>query len=320
MSGRGRKVLLDCLIGVVSVVCLAGFSVVGYRVWCWWRDRSSVSETTEIRREIESEIVGDTSESYVTPMNGTESSEKKSEDVSVPENHVSDLSESAVARSRELLGRLREKYDNKDVVGYLVVDGSSIEYPIMQGETNDSYLKTNPYGDYEYNGSIFMDSDNIPDFLDSRTVVYGHNMINRSMFGGLRGLFEDSVEDRYFTVYSELGILRYKVLASSLVYAYGENYCLYPAREAMKEFESEGYTEEEIKRNRLEESEMSDFYKTLKENCLQWSDETEHDENSKILTLMTCYADGKSYRFAVSGVLQLPKGVLLARGQVKEEE
>ena len=73
-----------------------------------------------------------------------------------------------------------------DVVAWLTIDGTNIDYPIMQGEDNSEYLNKNPYGDFSLSGSIFLDSRCDGTFQqDSYYLVYGHHMDYGAMFGAL---------------------------------------------------------------------------------------------------------------------------------------
>lgn len=74
---------------------------------------------------------------------------------------------------------------SKDVVGWLTIDGTSIDYPVMQGGSNTDYLNKDPYGDFSLSGSIFVDSANAGDFTDSYSLIYGHHMERGFMFGAL---------------------------------------------------------------------------------------------------------------------------------------
>lgn len=74
---------------------------------------------------------------------------------------------------------------NGDVVAWLTVDGTNIDYPILQGETNLTYMDKDVYGDFSMAGSIFLDTRNKSDFSDSYSLVYGHNMDEHLMFGDL---------------------------------------------------------------------------------------------------------------------------------------
>lgn len=74
---------------------------------------------------------------------------------------------------------------NEDVVGWIYIEGTQINYPILQGEDNRHYVSTMINGAYNGAGSIFMDYRNQPDFTDPHTVIYGHNMNNGSMFAAI---------------------------------------------------------------------------------------------------------------------------------------
>lgn len=79
-------------------------------------------------------------------------------------------------------------------VAWVTMDDSSIDYPIMQGITNDDYLSINPYGEYSLSGSIFLDSRNSDDFTDDYNLLYGHHMENYGMFGAL----DKWLDEEYF--------------------------------------------------------------------------------------------------------------------------
>lgn len=304
MKRNGLKAVLTKIItGVLLVIILLCGGIIGFRVYFMIKDKVNKDETKEIRKSIEAEL--ETEDDTEDDTEGETNKKKRKKTLSEIESHVSDLSDKGKEISRKLLEELRDKYSNNDIVGYLVLDGQDIEYPILQGDTNDSYIKTSPYGGYDYNGSIFLDADNTSDFFDSRSVVYGHNMRNGSMFGSLRNIYESNIDDKYFTVYSESGVLKYKLLSSELVYAYGENYMVFPAKEMYKDILNSGKTILDARDSDVEQVEMASFYEKLKSSSLSWCDDTDYDENSIILSLMTCYADGGTYRFAISGVLQL---------------
>jgi len=85
-----------------------------------------------------------------------------------------------------------------DMVGWLVVDDTNIDYPVMQGFDNSQYLNLDPYGNYSLSGSIFLDSRNAPDFTDPYSIVYGHHMEYGKMFGQL----DDFLDDKYLSSHS----------------------------------------------------------------------------------------------------------------------
>lgn len=79
---------------------------------------------------------------------------------------------------------------NSDVRGWLSMDNTTIDHPILQGETNLSYINTDVYGEFALAGSIFMDTRSNDKFIDSYTLIYGHDMVEGRMFGDL-ALYKD---------------------------------------------------------------------------------------------------------------------------------
>jgi sortase B len=92
---------------------------------------------------------------------------------------------------------LRVKYP--DVVGWLTVPGTDIDYPFVRCKDNDYYLRRDLNGDYAVAGTLFLDCLCEPGFTSQNTIVYGHHMKNGSMFGTLKafadkGFFEANTE------------------------------------------------------------------------------------------------------------------------------
>ncbi len=78
---------------------------------------------------------------------------------------------------------------NKKLIGWLKIDDTNIDYPVMQTSDNEYYLTHNLNQEYDKNGSIFMDKD--CDVLKPSTnfILYGHHMASGKMFGKL-GLYQ----------------------------------------------------------------------------------------------------------------------------------
>lgn len=72
---------------------------------------------------------------------------------------------------------------NPDVCGWLTIDETHIDYPVVQGEDDMEYINTDVYGEFALSGSIFLSSRNAEDFSDSYSLLYGHHMANGAMFG-----------------------------------------------------------------------------------------------------------------------------------------
>lgn len=74
---------------------------------------------------------------------------------------------------------------NPDVCAWITMDGTNIDYPVVHGETNLTYINTDVYGDFSLAGSIYEDSRCDADFHDKYNLLYGHHMANHNMFGDL---------------------------------------------------------------------------------------------------------------------------------------
>lgn len=74
---------------------------------------------------------------------------------------------------------------NEEVVGWIKIDNTKINYPLVQANDNNKYLHTNSLGEYASSGSLFLDASNNSDFSDFSTIIYGHHMSNGDMFGDL---------------------------------------------------------------------------------------------------------------------------------------
>ena len=79
---------------------------------------------------------------------------------------------------------------NEDVVGWITVPHTGIDYPFVQAADNGTYLHKNLYGEKAAAGTIFMDYRNSKDFSDVNTILYGHHMKNGSMFASLKRFAE----------------------------------------------------------------------------------------------------------------------------------
>lgn len=75
----------------------------------------------------------------------------------------------------------------KDIVGWVCIPETNIDYPVVQGEDNEYYSHRNIYGEYEYRGSIFTHYDNIYEYghTEKNIWLFGHHMANGTMFQNL---------------------------------------------------------------------------------------------------------------------------------------
>ena len=81
---------------------------------------------------------------------------------------------------------------NGDIVGWLYCEDTPINLPVVQSSDNDHYLRRLLDGSWNTAGTLFVDCRNSADFSDANTVIYGHNMKNKTMFGTLSYYREQS--------------------------------------------------------------------------------------------------------------------------------
>lgn len=79
---------------------------------------------------------------------------------------------------------------NPDIIGWIRVNDTNINYPLLQAEDDDTYMNTDAEGKYSLSGSIFLHCANKPDFSDFNNMIYGHHMEKHKMFGDV-GMFTD---------------------------------------------------------------------------------------------------------------------------------
>ncbi len=67
---------------------------------------------------------------------------------------------------------------NPDVVGWITLDGTDIDYPVLQGADNMTYVNRDVYGNFALSGSIYLAAECAADFTDPYSLIYGHHMEN----------------------------------------------------------------------------------------------------------------------------------------------
>lgn len=74
---------------------------------------------------------------------------------------------------------------NPEVCGWITMDGTGIDFPVLQGQNNMSYISRDVFGNFSLAGSIFLDSRDDPAFGEDYALLYGHHMADGNMFGDL---------------------------------------------------------------------------------------------------------------------------------------
>ena len=177
---------------------------------------------------------------------------------------------------------------NEDLYAWIKIPGTVIDYPVAQSSNEDDnyYLHHNYMGDYEFAGTIYSQRHNTKYFVERVTVLYGHNMLDGSMFAGLHDFSDPEFFEENDTMYIYIPghILTYQIFAA---YDYDD-------RHIMNSFDFY----------------KDDVYEQYIEDCLNphsvnsiVREGVELDLDSRIVTLSTCHDYNSSLRFLVQGVL-----------------
>lgn len=86
---------------------------------------------------------------------------------------------------------------NKKLIGWLKIDGTIIDYPVMQTSNNEYYLTHNFNQEKDNNGSIFMDKDCVAYPRSQNLILYGHHMKSGNMFGDLEKYAKESYYEKH---------------------------------------------------------------------------------------------------------------------------
>ena len=162
------------------------------------------------------------------------------------------------------------KKENKDTKGWLKVEGTNINYPFVQKDNNDYYLKHSFDGSNNKKGWVFLDYRNDIDNLDDNTIIYAHGLVNNAMFGSLRKTTKQSwyknKNNRLVKITTSNKKMLWEVFSTYII-------------------EPESYY---LKDQLSNSEERLEFFNTLKQRSV-YDYGVSLNENDKILTLSSCY-------------------------------
>ena len=201
---------------IVLILAVIGFGVsIGCVGWYLMERRAENEAMAQLREEIvstptptpEQNIAAPEADNFEEPEF---TGEREGEAAAVPEGVVDSANHTVdFAALSEI---------NSELYAWIYVPDTNIDYPVAQHmDPNDQkyYLNVDFYGGGRYAGCIFSEIGTAKDFSDPMTVLYGHNMLDGSMFGNLH-LFADPDffdEHPYFMIYTKERILVYHIFA-----------------------------------------------------------------------------------------------------------
>lgn len=176
---------------------------------------------------------------------------------------------------------------NPDVCAWLTIDGTNIDYPMVQGETNMEYINKDVFGEYSVSGAIFLDRQNKMDFTDSYNLTYGHHMKNGAMFGDVVEFLDEDYFEKHKTGTLYLPEGNYHIRIFACVKTDAFDWTIF----------TPGVKQEDI----------SEFLKYVKEKSVQYR-EIGVIGKDRIIGLSTCYEAETNGRVIVFGKLEKKNG------------
>lgn len=173
---------------------------------------------------------------------------------------------------------------NPDCVAWIFIEGTEINYPVVQGEDNSYYLKHMFEGTWNSSGCIFLDFRVAADLSDRHSIIYGHHMKNGTMFSGLTQYKKQEYYDVHPTAFLITPDANYQIeLFTGYVADVKED-----AWKVSFEFEE-------------------DFHHWIdaisEKSCFE--SQVLVGEEDRIITLSTCSYEFDNARFVIHGVLRL---------------
>lgn len=213
----------------------------------------------------------------------------------LPSDSKEELSDEGVILDQKLNDKqVKDKYTfdkvfsklkkiNNETVGYLVVNGTNISYPLVQHSDNSYYLKRDFYKKKTSMGWIYLDYRNNINDLNDNSIIYGHSMLNGTMFGTLYRVlntsFRKNSENMIISLDTPTKSYKFKIFAAYRV----------------------DYTTDYLVNNFESKSDFDAFVKLIRgRSSFKTKDKIEYGD--KILTLSTCAGSGNR-RMVVHAVL-----------------
>ena len=219
----------------------------------------------------------------------TESTKEVIQNISEDEEEAIEENIEEQKNETERMLQVKElQQQNADIIGWIEIENTNINYPVLQGTDNSYYMTHNYKKEKNKNGSIFLNADynwNIP---SNNLLIYGHNLGNGMMFQELLKYEKESF-------YQEHPVIRFTTAEEDAEY------------EIISAFKSRVYykSEKNVFRyyfflNSESEEEYNQFVKNAK-NASLYSIDATANYGDQLITLSTCSYYVEDGRFAVVG-------------------
>ena len=140
------------------------------------------------------------------------------------------------------LSPLQEK--NADVLGWVHIAGGDVSYPLMRSYDNHDYLYLTWEKRFSNAGSVFLECKNNRNLLDFNTVIYGHHMVNGSIFAPLANYRDPGYLENHSYIYivTDRDLRRYEIFSAYEAELDSHTYRLYFPDDGVKQAALDHYT------------------------------------------------------------------------------
>ncbi len=179
---------------------------------------------------------------------------------------------------------------NPDICGWISIPATKVDYPILQSGTDkkeDYYLDHTPEHKSATKGSIYIQQINNKTFTDKNTIIYGHNMLNGTMFGTLKyyrrtpGFFD---QNSVMYIYTPNRVFTYNIYSA---FMYDDRHIMYSFNQFVDDNSFQAFIDETLNPKSMSRHVREGVSVTTKD---------------RIVTLSTC-AGADNERYLVVGVL-----------------
>ena len=204
---KRKKRILNILLVAVLVASLAAFGISRYNDYRSRQDYIEAVAAADGSHTEPETVPQETIDLQAETQKILQQQKEKAEKVLESDENIQSLLEIDLAALREV---------NEDVIGWIRIPDTPIDYPLLQWTDNQFYLKHTWKQVANGSGSIFMEWQNSPDFSDFNTIIYGHNMTSGLMFGTLRNYRNRAYWEQHpcFYIVCDRGVLRYDIFAA----------------------------------------------------------------------------------------------------------
>ena len=263
------------LIAVIVICALIALGACGYLVY------------KTISSDAEEKVYDNTASSFASNIDVEGTTAPKVDGTTKPEETKVARPDKVDTDTKENPVNLEElSAMNPDIYSWIYIPDTNVNYPVAQSEEEDNfYLDHDVYKNYSFPGTIYTQSCNSLSYNDRVTVLYGHNMLNGSMFATLYNFSDKTFFDEhpYFYIYTADRKLTYEVVSAFE----------YDSRHIMNSFD---FKDDAVFQDWLDQAKNP---RSLNSNV---RDSVNLGLDSKLVVLSTClnYGDG---RYLVQGVL-----------------